>query len=92
VRRAGVPPNDSFDRRVGIPVTKADGHGFSGDQLNEVKEVLRVWLGVPGSRPPGLGTIAAHCGVDRKTHAGTSRPRRPRSCSVATGSTPLTTG
>ncbi|MGW5153561.1 hypothetical protein [Rhodococcus koreensis] len=35
--------------------------------MNEVKEVLRVWLGVSGSRPPGLRAIAAHCGVDRKT-------------------------
>ncbi|MGH3589283.1 MAG: hypothetical protein ACRDQ0_23475 [Pseudonocardia sp.] len=40
---------------------------FREVNVNEVKEVLRVWLGVPGSRPPGLRTIAAHCGVDRKT-------------------------
>ncbi|MFD7046367.1 IS21 family transposase, partial [Rhodococcus jostii] len=40
---------------------------FREVNVNEVKEVLRVWLGVPGSRPPGLRTIAAHCRVDRKT-------------------------
>ncbi|MFC9769004.1 hypothetical protein [Rhodococcus jostii] len=40
---------------------------FREVNVNEVKEVLRIWLGVPGSRPPGLRTIAAHCGVDRKT-------------------------
>ncbi|CAG7580090.1 hypothetical protein [Rhodococcus opacus] len=40
---------------------------FREVNVNEVKEVLRVWLGVAGSRPPGLRTIAAHCGVDRKT-------------------------
>ncbi|MGV9867443.1 hypothetical protein [Rhodococcus koreensis] len=40
---------------------------FREVNVNEVKEVLRVWLGVPGSRPPGLRTIAAHCGVDPKT-------------------------
>ncbi|MDV7089965.1 hypothetical protein [Rhodococcus opacus] len=40
---------------------------FREVHVNEVKEVLRVWLGTPGSRPPGLRTIAAHCGVDRKT-------------------------
>ena len=40
---------------------------FREVNVNEVKEVLRIWLGVPGSRTPGLRTIAAHCGVDRKT-------------------------
>ena len=40
---------------------------FREVNVNEVKEVLRIWLGVPGSRPPGLRAIAAHCGVDRKT-------------------------
>ncbi|SEB76331.1 IS21 family transposase [Rhodococcus koreensis] len=40
---------------------------FREVNVNEVKEVLRVWLGVSGSRPPGLRAIAAHCGVDRKT-------------------------
>jgi uncharacterized membrane-anchored protein len=46
------------------PVTKT---AFRAVSVNEVKEVFRVWLGVPGSQPLGLRTIAAHCGVDRKT-------------------------
>ncbi|KZS68458.1 hypothetical protein A4G26_26670, partial [Mycobacterium kansasii] len=35
--------------------------------VNEIREVLRLWLGVVGLPAPGLRTIAAHCGVDRKT-------------------------
>ena len=35
--------------------------------VNEIREVLRVWLGVAGLPAPGYRTIAAHCGVDRKT-------------------------
>lgn len=31
------------------------------------REVLRVWLGVAGQPAPGYRTIAAHCGLDRKT-------------------------
>ncbi|MCV7145513.1 hypothetical protein [Mycobacterium riyadhense] len=30
--------------------------------VNEIKEVLRVWLGVAGLPAPGYRTIAAHCG------------------------------
>lgn len=40
---------------------------FREVSVNEVKEVLRVWLAAPSARPPGLRTIAARCGVDRKT-------------------------
>ena len=42
---------------------------------NDVKEVLRVWLGVSGVWLPGLRTIAAHCGVshlDRGRERGTA--------------------
>ncbi|MGV9803935.1 hypothetical protein ACWDTP_38470 [Mycobacterium sp. NPDC003449] len=35
--------------------------------MNEIREVLRVWLGVAGLPAPGYRTIAAHCGLDRKT-------------------------
>ena len=35
--------------------------------VNEIREVLRVWLGVAGLPAPGYRTIAAHCGLDRKT-------------------------
>ncbi|WP_204081949.1 hypothetical protein [Mycobacterium riyadhense] len=34
--------------------------------VNEIKEVLRVWLGVAGLRRRAIA-IAAHCGLDRKT-------------------------
>ena len=41
---------------------------FREVSVNEIREVLRVWLGVAGLPPePGYRTIAAHCGVDRKT-------------------------
>lgn len=40
---------------------------FREVSVNEIREVLRLWLGVPGLPEPGLRTIAAHCGVDRKT-------------------------
>ncbi len=35
--------------------------------VNEIREVLRVWLGVARLPAPGYRTIAAHCGMDRKT-------------------------
>lgn len=35
--------------------------------LNEIREVQRVWLGLAGLPAPGYRTIAAHCGLDRKT-------------------------
>ncbi len=39
--------------------------------VSEIREVLRLWLGVvPGLPAPGLRTIAGHCGVDRKTVRG----------------------
>ncbi|OBA86946.1 transposase [Mycolicibacterium mucogenicum] len=40
---------------------------FREVSVNEIREVLRVWLGVAGLPAPGYRTIAAHCGVDRKT-------------------------
>ena len=40
---------------------------FREVSVNEIREVLRLWLGVAGLPAPGLRTIAAHCGVDRKT-------------------------
>lgn len=41
---------------------------FREVSVNEIREVLRVWLGVAGLPPePGYRRIAAHCGVDRKT-------------------------
>lgn len=40
---------------------------FREVSVNEIREVLRVWLGVPGLPAPGYRRIAAHCGVDRKT-------------------------
>lgn len=40
---------------------------FREVSVNEIREVLRVWLGVAGLPAPGYRRIAAHCGVDRKT-------------------------
>ena len=41
---------------------------FREVSVSEIREVLRLWLGVvPGLPAPGLRTIAGHCGVDRKT-------------------------
>src|SRR5262245_35684128 len=40
---------------------------FREVSVNEIREVLRVWLGVPEAPAPGYRRIAAHCGVDRKT-------------------------
>jgi hypothetical protein len=40
---------------------------FREVSVNEIREVLRLWLGVVGLPASGLCTIAAHCGVDRKT-------------------------
>ena len=41
---------------------------FREVSVNEIREVLRLWLGVvPGLPAPGLRTIAGHCGLDRKT-------------------------
>ena len=40
---------------------------FREVSVNEIREVLRVWLGVVGLPAPGYRRIAAHCGVDRKT-------------------------
>jgi len=40
---------------------------FREVNVNEIREVLRLWLGVAGLPAPGLRTIAAHCGLDRKT-------------------------
>ena len=40
---------------------------FREVRVNEIREVLRVWLGVAGLPAPGYRRIAALCGVDRKT-------------------------
>ena len=40
---------------------------FREVRVNEIREVLRVWLGVAGLPAPGYRTIARHCGLDRKT-------------------------
>src|ERR1700756_3012788 len=48
-------------------VTEAAGMAFREVSVNEIREVLRVWLGVAGLPAPGDRTIAAHCGLDRKT-------------------------
>ena len=40
---------------------------FREVSVNEIREVLRLWLGVAGLPAPGYRTIAEHCGLDRKT-------------------------
>ncbi|MCW4354872.1 hypothetical protein ONR57_16325 [Hoyosella sp. YIM 151337] len=40
---------------------------FREVNVNEVKEVHRIWVTGPSGRGAGLRTIAVHCGVDRKT-------------------------
>ena len=35
---------------------------FREVSVNEIREVLRVWLGVVGLPAPGYRSIAAHCG------------------------------
>jgi transposase len=40
---------------------------FREVSVNEIREVLRVWLGVAGLPAPGYRRIAGHCGLDRKT-------------------------
>jgi transposase len=52
---------------VTVQVTEAAGMAFREVSVNEIREVLRVWLEVSGLPAPGYRTIAAHCGVDRKT-------------------------
>ena len=42
--------------------------GYREVAVEEIREVLRLWLGLAVGLPaPGLRTIAAHAGVDRKT-------------------------
>ncbi|WP_371871031.1 hypothetical protein [Mycolicibacterium agri] len=48
-------------------VTEVAGMAFREVSVNEIREVLRVWLGVAGLPAPGYRTIAAYCGLDRKT-------------------------
>jgi len=44
------------------------GMAFREVSVYEIREVLRVWLGAGGAGPaPGLRTVAARAGVDRKT-------------------------
>ena len=59
----------SFVRSIAVTVqvTEATGMAFREVSVNEIREVLRVWLGVAGLPAPGYRTIASHCGVDRKT-------------------------
>ncbi|MFL1597277.1 hypothetical protein NG709_05565 [Gordonia amicalis] len=46
----------------------ADGMGYREVAVEEIREVLRLWLGLAVGLPaPGLRTIAARAGVDRKT-------------------------
>jgi transposase len=40
---------------------------FREVSVNEIREVLRVWLGVAGLPAPGYRRIAAYSGLDRKT-------------------------
>ena len=40
---------------------------FREISVNEIREVLRSWLGTAALPAPGLRTIAGHAGVDRKT-------------------------
>ncbi|MDV2474370.1 IS21 family transposase [Rhodococcus zopfii] len=40
---------------------------FREISVNEIREVLRLWLGTAALPAPGLRTIADHAGVDRKT-------------------------
>ena len=45
-------------------VTEACGLAFREVSVNEIREVLRVWLGVAGRPAPGYRTIVTHCGLD----------------------------
>ncbi|MGA9872923.1 MAG: IS21 family transposase [Rhodococcus sp. (in: high G+C Gram-positive bacteria)] len=40
---------------------------FREISVNEIREVLRLWLGTPALPAPGSRKIAEHAGVDRKT-------------------------
>lgn len=40
---------------------------FREISVNEIREVLRLWLGTAALPSPGLRPIAEHAGVDRKT-------------------------
>ncbi|MBF4477861.1 IS21 family transposase, partial [Rhodococcus rhodochrous] len=40
---------------------------FREISVNEIREVLRLWLGTAALPAPGLRKIAEHAGVDRKT-------------------------
>jgi hypothetical protein len=66
-RVASVVPSFVRSIAVTVQVTEAAGMAFREVSVNEIREVLRVWLGVAGLPAPGYRTIAAHCGVDRKT-------------------------
>jgi hypothetical protein len=58
----------SFARSIAVmaQVTEA-GMAFREVSVNEIREVLQLWLGVAGLPAPGYRTIVAHCGLDRKT-------------------------
>ena len=45
-------------------ITEAAGMAFREVSVNEIREVLRVWLGVAGRPAPGYRTIVTHCGLD----------------------------
>ena len=90
-RRVGGP---SFVRSIAVTVqvTEAAGMAFREVSVNEIREVLRVWLGVAGLPAPGYRTIAAHCGVDRKTVRRYIEAAQAAGLRRATGSRRSTTG
>lgn len=66
---------------------------FREVSMNKIREVLRVWLGVAGLPAPGCRTIAAHCGMDRKTvRRYVGGPRRHPVCPATTMSALSMTG
>ena len=48
---------------VTAQVTEAAGMAFREVSVNEIREVLRLWLGVAGLPAPGLRTMIASRGV-----------------------------
>lgn len=48
-------------------VTEVGEHGFRENSVNEIREVLRLWLGTAALPASGLRKITEPAGVDRKT-------------------------